>query len=197
MQWFEDLFVWCVFYWTNHCIEYQAILFIFAFYPLLSQTRSMEPNHSIVGPRVKSFPMKPVGGIWAKCIWVDCTYVLWGLPASGVFGFNVCIVHWLWYDGLPVNEPMSAASWETSQWLGKLLCEVYLRIKRTCNICMVVYLSKWNTNEDFLFKVLKRNRRVAYQGQALDLLASPLPSNIWHRAFSVLILFSQSDGHPH
>ena len=103
----------------------------------------------------------------------------------------------LWYDGLPVNEPMSAASWETSQWLGKLLCEVYLRIKRTCNICMVVYLSKWNTNEDFLFKVLKRNRRVAYQGQALDLLASPLPSNLWHQAFSVLILFSQSDGHPH
>ena len=48
-----------------------------------------------------------------------------------------------------------------------------------------------------MFKVLKRNRRVAYQGQALDLLASPLPSNIWHRAFSVLILFSQSDSHPH
>ena len=47
----------------------------------------------------------------------------------------------LWYDGLPVNEPMSAASWETSQWLGKLLCEVYLRIKRTCNICMVVVVS--------------------------------------------------------
>ena len=47
------------------------------------------------------------------------------------------------FDGLPVNEPMSAASWETSQWLGQLLCEVYLRIKRTCNICtMVVYLSK-------------------------------------------------------